>query len=565
MSHGFSCTRDGAAFGGASKREGELCQFVAGPGLEAFSSDVASALSKERLDSILSAHLNASLRPYQHDGVLWMLGLWQKGQGGCLADDMGLGKTIQLIALLLSIKERGDGRKLHAVPPSLLVVPTSLLFNWQAELRRFAPSLRYTVLHPSGRRAAGRADLASAIDPCRTESLDAALVQSDLCITTYGMLMRSQALLSRPWNMVIADEAQNIKNPQTKTSLMLRSLAARARFALTGTPVENSIADLWAIFAFTCPGLLGGAKDFSAEAERLAQSPQGFAPLKSLLAPYLLRRKKSDRSIIADLPDKIEVRADCFLTRRQAQLYQKQVVSLSSDLKGVKDDEARRNGLVLAGLLKLKQICNHPSQAIGDQQYLPADSGKFSRLSEIAEKISARQEKLLIFTQFREITDILAHYLAGIFGRTGCVLHGGIEVDERRQLVERFQSDGGPPFFVLSLRAGGAGLNLTAAAHVIHFDRWWNPAVENQATDRAYRIGQRQNVMVHKFVCPGTIEDKIARMLLAKGDLACDIVDDLPHLQFGRMDDGELMELLALDPAAVQEDKDNDTGEKGDV
>ena len=535
MIQGFS-SASAATSGEVSSRERDLCQFVAGEGLKQ-SLDEASPADdgalEQHLDTVLTAHLKTTLRPYQRDGVSWMMRLWRKGRGGCLADDMGLGKTVQLIALLLAVKDSCQQGRSDSVPPTLLVVPASLLFNWQAELRRFAPSLRFTVLHASagGDSSGGDRDV-------------------DLVMTTYGMLVRMTSLWNRHWNMVIADEAQNIKNAQTKKSQALRNLSARAHFALTGTPVENSIADLWAIFDFACPGLLGSAKVFSDAVERLAGAPQGFAPLKRLIAPYLLRRKKSDRTIITDLPDKIEVRANCFLTKRQAKLYQKQVEELGRDLGTAKDDD-RRKGLVLVNLMKLKQICNHPSQAIGDEQYQPSHSGKFVRLGDLSAKIALRQEKLLVFTQFREITDILAHYLAGIFGLEGCVLHGGIGVDERRKLVEQFQKEDGPPFFVLSLKAGGAGLNLTAAAHVIHFDRWWNPAVENQATDRAFRIGQRQNVMVHKFVCPGTIEDKIDKMLLSKGELAFDIVEDLPRLALGQMGDDELMGLVSLDPEAL--------------
>jgi non-specific serine/threonine protein kinase len=479
--------------------------------------------------------LQGTLRPYQRQGVAWLRLLTQLGLGACLADDMGLGKTIQVLALLLCLRHETSGAQ-HA--PSLLVIPASLLGNWQNEAARFAPSLKLVCLHPAATDQRTLAQIAAA--PATH------LADADLVITTYAMLSRQSWLAEQTWRLVILDEAQAIKNPGTRQSKATKKLSAQARITLTGTPVENRLGDLWSLFDFLNPGLLGSTTVFQAFVKNLqARQHNQFAPLRQLVAPYILRRLKTDRAIIADLPDKTETPRYCHLTRPQIQLYEHIVRELHTALASV--DGMARRGLVLQTLLRLKQLCNHPSQLSGDGAYRPADSGKFLRLAEIGDELAARQEKVLIFTQFREIIDPLAAHLAMVFGRSGVVLHGGTSVQRRQALVEQFQRDDGPPFFILSLRAGGTGLNLTAASHVIHFDRWWNPAVENQATDRAFRIGQRRNVLVHKFITSGTIEERIDTMLAQKQQFADDILASDSEVNLTELPDEELLRLVRLD------------------
>jgi non-specific serine/threonine protein kinase len=316
--------------------------------------------------------------------------------------------------------------------------------------------------------------------------------------------------------------------------------------ALTGTPVENRLGDLWSIFDFANPGLLGSAKEFTSFAKRLGERSHGsYGPLRELVRPYILRRLKTDKKVIADLPDKTEIKAFCSLSRKQAALYEQAVKELAkqiADTSGI-----QRRGLVLAFLMRFKQICNHPSHWLADGGWSEADSGKWARLREIAEVVAAKQEKMLVFTQFREITGPLAAFLGEVFGGSGLVLHGETAVKERQELVRRFQEDEAERFFVLSLKAGGSGLNLTAAAHVVHFDRWWNPAVENQATDRAFRIGQTKNVLVHKFVCRGTVEEKIDLLMESKRQLVTDLLEGGADLLLTEMKDDELLRLVALD------------------
>jgi non-specific serine/threonine protein kinase len=477
--------------------------------------------------------LKATLRPYQQAGVRWLYLLSRLGLGACLADDMGLGKTIQVLALLLVLQAEKPGR------PSLLVAPASLLANWADEAARFAPSLRILVVHPS---ALG-ADEMRALDERR-------LASADLVITSYGTLLRQPLLADRQWRLAVLDEAQAIKNPGAKQTRQVKKLQAEARIALTGTPVENRLTDLWSIFDYTHPGLLGSDKAFAGFARRLAAAGH-YGPLKKLVQPYILRRLKTDRRVIADLPDKTEVTAWCHLAPPQAALYQCAVKELAKALETTQGIE--RRGIVLAYLMRFKQICNHPSQWLGDGAWQANDSGKFARLRELAEVIAAKQEKLLVFTQFRETTEPLAAFLGAAFGRDGLILHGGTPVARRRELVARFQDDEGAPFFVLSLKAGGAGLNLTAASHVIHFDRWWNPAVENQATDRAFRIGQKRNVLVHKFVCRGTVEERIDRMIDDKQQLVRDVLDGGGELNLTELSDRELLDLVRLDIHAAEE------------
>ncbi len=471
----------------------------------------------------------AELRPYQRVGVEWLWWLTRLRLGGCLADDMGLGKTVQLIALLIQLKRHGEPG------PHLLVVPASLIANWQGEIRRFAPRLTIFIAHPSEIPTKDLVDWPS-------ERLD----PIDLVITSYGTVARLPWMSERIWPLVVLDEAQAIKNPGAQQTRTVKALHSQTRLALTGTPVENRLSDLWSLFDFLCPGLLGSAKTFGSFAKQLAEDTRtGFAPLRNLVRPYILRRLKTDKKIISDLPDKTEVKAWCSLSKTQAVLYQQAVAELAHTLRTVKGIE--RRGVVLAYLLRFKQICNHPSQWLGDSGYVPTESGKFARLHEIAEAIAARQEKVLVFTQFKEMTEHLSRFLETIFGRQGLVLHGSTAVKQRKLLVDAFQQELGPPFFVLSIKAGGTGLTLTAASHVVHFDRWWNPAVENQATDRAYRIGQHRNVLVHKFICRGTVEEKIDALIESKLGLSQALMEGGSELLLTEMSDAELLQLVALD------------------
>jgi non-specific serine/threonine protein kinase len=511
-------------------------QTVAGPWLAKTLEDLRRPGGLAHVDPGRS--LQGTLRPYQQAGVRWLHLLARLRLGACLADDMGLGKTIQVLSLLLVLKsEASDLRR-----PSLLVAPASLLANWAAEIARFAPSLKAIILHPSAMPA----------EKLKTDG-DVGLADVDLVITSYGFLARLPWLTTAAWRLAVLDEAQAIKNPAAKQTQTVKRLRAETRIALTGTPIENRLGDLWSIFDFINPGLLGSAKQFSTFVKRLEERPQNpYGPLRDLVRPYILRRLKTDRSIIADLPDKTEVKAFCLLSRKQAALYQQAVDEFSDQLEAA--EGIQRKGIVLALLMRLKQICNHPSQWLGDNSWAEEDSGKFARLRDLTEEIASRQEKALIFTQFKETTAPLASFLGSVFGRPGLVLHGETEVKKRKDLVREFQEDDDIPFFVLSVKAGGTGLNLTAASHVVHFDRWWNPAVENQATDRAFRIGQTKNVLVHKFVCRGTVEDKIDRMIEAKQQLAGDFLSGGADVVLTEMKNDELLRLVALDLGAAMKE-----------
>jgi superfamily II DNA or RNA helicase len=529
---------DTAGNGDSASQNAVWARVAAGPWLAETLKGLRSPEGLARIDP--GPALNAALRPYQQVGVQWLYLLAKLGLGACLADDMGLGKTIQVLAVLLVLDRQSNHRQPDARQPSLLVAPASLLANWGAELERFAPSLKAVIAHPSEMTANDLKSMTSE-----------QLRKVDVVITSYGSLLRLPWLADIQWNLLVLDEAQAIKNPSAKQTQAAKKLKAAVRFALSGTPIENRLGDLWSIFDFLNPGLLGSAKEFTSFTKRLAATAHNpYRPLRDLVRPYILRRLKTDKTVIADLPDKTEVKAFCQLSRKQAALYQQAVEELAEGLNEV--GGIRRKGLVLAFLMRLKQICNHPSQWLGDGAWSPEDSGKWARLREIADTIAARQEKVLVFTQFREVTGPLETFLGSVFGRRGLVLHGETEVRKRKELVRRFQEDESIGFIVLSLKAGGAGLNLTAASHVVHFDRWWNPAVENQATDRAFRIGQTKNVLVHKFVCRGTVEEKIDKLIESKQQLSQDLLEGGADFLLTEMKDDELLKLVALDLNSAQ-------------
>ena len=504
--------------------------------------DLAGMLQQMRDPAALTppSGLKAVLRPYQEQGLAWLRFMQRLGFGACLADDMGLGKTLQVIALLLAMKQDAAG-------PSLIVAPASLVTNWRAECARFAPALEVLVAHASESSKEKLAALET--DPVGT------LAGIDAVITTYQAISRSAALREHGWNTVVLDEAQAIKNPGSTQTQAAKKLHARARITLTGTPVENRAGDLWSLFDFLNPGLLGSASQFAETLKRLS-TPAGvnFAPLRRLVQPYILRRMKTDKRVIDDLPDKTEVKARCPLTRKQATIYTRLVEELKRTLADETLPPLQRSGQVLSFLIKFKQVCNHPSHWNGDGQFKPEDSGKFQRLTDICMELAARQERVLVFTQFAEMCEPLAEHLASVFGRPGLVLHGATAVKQRAKLVEQFQAPDGPPFFVLSVKAGGTGLTLTAASHVIHFDRWWNPAVENQATDRAFRIGQKKNVLVHKFVVPGSIEDRVDSLIEEKQALATDLLGGEAGTEklLTQMSNEELLHFVALDASMVE-------------
>lgn len=515
---------------------------TAGPVLE---QTLAKLRAPDSMGHTTPIGLQATLRPYQQTGWNWLRFLTRLGLGACLADDMGLGKTIQVIALLLD-EQSAPHSKSQPKLPSLLVVPASLIANWKSELARFAPQLSFAVVHPSEATPASKTTGSKTPGSKTTEPDDVA--GRDVAITTYGMLTRTDWLREARWNLVILDEAQAIKNSGTRQTKAVKLLHSRARIALTGTPVENRLSDLWSLFDFLNPGLLGAAKEFGKLVKQMeSEAHADYRPLRRLVQPYLLRRLKTDKRVIADLPEKTEVTAYCSLSRRQAALYNDAVEDLARKLKEAKEGGIQRKGLVLAQLMRLKQICNHPAQMLGSGDYDPDQSGKFERLGALCEEMAERQEKVLVFTQFREMTEPISQFLTRIFDRSGLVLHGGTTVNQRREFVNQFQSPDGPPFFVLSLKAGGTGLNLTEASHVIHFDRWWNPAVENQATDRAFRIGQKRNVLVHKFVCRGTVEERIDILIGEKQSLSNNIVEGSAETQLTEMSNDELLRFVALD------------------
>jgi non-specific serine/threonine protein kinase len=475
---------------------------------------VGALLRGELVDHLVvrrtPAGFRGTLRPYQARGVAWLELLGRLGLGACLADDMGLGKTATVLALLQA--ERRRRAPARRPGPTLVVCPTSVVGNWQREAERFTPALRVHVHHGQARSRA--AALAEAAD-------------CDLVITSYGLVARDRAALAAvPWARLVLDEAQNVKNAEAKQTKAVRTLAAPQRIALTGTPVENHLGELWSIMEILNPGLLGSATRFR---ERYAlpieryRDEEAAEALTRLTRPFLLRRLKTDKTVISDLPDKFEMKVVCSLTREQATLYQAVVDEM---LERIEHSEGiERRGLVLAAMLRLKQVCNHPAHYLSDGSALAGRSGKLERTVELLEEVLDGGERALVFTQFAEMGTLLQAHLQERLGRRVAFLHGGVPRRRRDAMVAAFQdSDGEEPVLVLSLKAGGTGLNLTAANHVVHFDRWWNPAVEDQATDRAFRIGQRRDVQVRKLVCAGTLEDRIDAMIEAKADLARRIV-----------------------------------------
>lgn len=499
------------------------------------------------------------LRPYQRKGLSWLSFLDQIGLGPCLADDMGLGKTVQLLALLLHERrahEEAVAKGIESVPvgPTLLVVPMSIVGNWVREAERFAPSLRVHIHHGAD-RVLGKA-------------FHEKIADSDLVVTTYALTNRDRELIGEiEWHRVVLDEAQNIKNPAAKQSIAVRTLDAPRRIALTGTPLENRLSELWSIMDFCNPGFLGSAGEFrrlfSIPVERYRDKSRA-RQLREMVKPFVLRRLKTDPTVISDLPDKIENKEYCRLTPEQAQLYETTVKEMLGEVE--RSEGIRRRGVVLTTLIRLKQICNHPGLMLKDTDdelgtveaptgASAGRSGKCIRLLEMLEEVVHSGEQALVFTQFRQMGAILSSVLRQKFDRDVLFLHGGVPQKQRERMVERFQqADGSAPIFLLSLKAGGVGLNLTAASHVFHFDRWWNPAVENQATDRAFRIGQKRTVNVHKFIVGGTLEERIDQMIESKVALAQDIIgageDWLTELSVS-----QLRDVLALRPDAIGDEE----------
>ncbi|MBI3550878.1 MAG: DEAD/DEAH box helicase [Elusimicrobia bacterium] len=478
---------------------------------------------------------SGELRPYQVRGFSWLAFLRQYGLGACLADDMGLGKTIQALALIQKDREAGADR------PVLLVCPLSVVSNWKQEAQRFTPGLSFMVHH--------------GLDRKKTAAFKRSAAKHAVVVTSYALLARDfETLRKIRWGGVILDEAQNVKNPQTNQARAARAIKADYRIALTGTPVENHVGELWSIMEFLNPGLLGSQTDFKSRffiPIQFGGDKQAAERLSRITKPFVLRRLKTDKSIIRDLPNKLEMKVFCNLTKEQASLYAAVGREAQAAIDGA--DGIQRRGLILAALTKLKQICNHPSNFLGDNSRIEGRSGKLARLSEMLEEVLELGERALVFTQYSEMGHILKRHIEESFGREVLFLHGGVPKTQRDRMVERFQADGeGPVVFVLSLKAGGTGLNLTRANHVFHYDRWWNPAVEDQATDRAFRIGQTKDVQVHKFLCAGTLEEKIDAMIERKKEVAARVVG-AGEGWLTELSNAELREVFALSAEAVED------------
>ena len=491
---------------------------------------------------------SGELRLYQRRGVGWIELLEATGLGACLADDMGLGKTATVLGVLQAERLRSmqrargrSGRQPASPGPTLVVCPTSVVGNWVAEVRRFTPELRVVVHHGA--------------DRARGETLSSVAAQADVVVTSYPLVERDRvAMSSVAWWRVVLDEAQQVKNPLAKQTQAVRGIRAPRRLALTGTPVENHLGELWSIMEILNPGLLGSQSSFrerfAVPIERYGDA-QAADRLRALTRPFVLRRLKTDKSIISDLPEKMEMKVRCSLTREQATLYQAVVDDMLEQIAGAEGIE--RKGLVLATMLRLKQVCNHPSQYLADGSALAGRSGKLERTGELLEEVREAGEKALVFTQFSEMGAMLQEHLQQRLGCRVGFLHGGVARAHRDELVAELQApDEALPVMVLSLKAGGTGLNLTGANHVVHYDRWWNPAVEDQATDRAFRIGQPRDVQVRKLVCAGTVEDRIDEMIESKRALA-DRVVGAGEAWLTELSTDELAGVVRLSPEAVME------------
>ncbi|MCL2860484.1 MAG: DEAD/DEAH box helicase [Oscillospiraceae bacterium] len=460
----------------------------------------------------------ANLREYQTVGFNWLNLMTNVQFGALLADDMGLGKTIQILALLDNLKSK----KIK----TLLVIPASLIENWRKEAFKFAPKLKIEILHGN--------------------NVEIDVKKADVFITTYGMVKRLEELNDITWDLLILDEAQAIKNYGTAQTKSVKLLKAKAKIAMTGTPIENRLEDLWSLFDFLNKGLLGGQKEFGDFTKNIKDDISGYEKLRNAISPFILRRLKTDKSIISDLPDKIETKDYTTLSKKQIALYTNLVKELEKSMEVV--EGINRKGLILASIGKFKQICNHPDQYTDNKEFEEKHSGKFEKLKEICETIKDKHERVLIFTQFKEMVEPLNRFLKEVFEKEGLMLHGGTAVKKRGELVEKFNGEEYIPYMVLSLKAGGVGLNLTSANHVVHFDRWWNPAIENQATDRAFRIGQQKNVIVHKFVTSGTIEEKIDTMIEGKQKLSSDVISETSGEKWiTEMSNEELYNLFKLE------------------
>jgi SNF2 family DNA or RNA helicase len=517
---------------------------------EALSEMIAKLQDKSRLEPISELdNLQGTLREYQKRGVSWLQYLENLGLNGCLADDMGLGKSVQVIARLVQEKELHEalkvGEKITSLSalPTLLIAPTSVVGNWQKEIAKFAPHLK-TMVHHGSTRLQNLADF------------KAACQQNDVIISSFTLVRKDEKLLSGiEWQRLVLDEAQNIKNPKAAQTKAILKLRAKHRLALTGTPVENRLLDLWSIFNFLNPGYLGKEAQFRKIFEIPIQKDNDrvkSATLKKLVEPLILRRLKTDQSIINDLPDKVEQKLYTNLTKEQASLYEVVVLDVEKQLQSA--EGIQRKGLILSTLMKLKQICNHPAQFLQDgSDFSPLRSHKLSRLAEMVEEAVDEGESLLIFSQFTEVGEKIEKHLKHSLHCNTYYLHGGTSRPRREQMITEFQDPNTEPsVFILSLKAGGVGITLTKANHVFHFDRWWNPAVEDQATDRAFRIGQKKNVFVHKFVAIGTLEERIDQMIEDKKKLS-DAVVGSDESWLTELDNEAFKRLISLNKSAILE------------